>query len=83
MTVPDLVASVGVTLLLAAFALNLLGSLGRGSRLYQALNLVGAGMAAWAAWRIGFVPFVVLEGSWALVALAGLLGWGTSVKGEP
>jgi len=83
MTVPDLVASVGVTLLLAAFALNLLGSLGRGSRPYQALNLVGAGMAAWAAWRIGFVPFVVLEGSWALVALAGLLGWGTSVKGEP
>jgi hypothetical protein len=83
MTVPDLVASVGVTLLLAAFALNLLASLGRGSRLYQGLNLVGAGMAAWAAWRIGFVPFVVLEGSWALVALAGLLGLGTSVKGEP
>ena len=75
MPVPDLVASIGVTLLLAAFVLNLFGVLPRERRLYQGLNLVGAGMAAWAAWRIGFVPFVVLEGCWALVALLALLGW--------
>lgn len=72
---PDLVASIGVALLLAAFALNLFGALPRRSRLYQGLNLLGAGLAAWAAWRIGFVPFVVLEGCWAAVALLGLLGW--------
>jgi hypothetical protein len=75
MPVPDLVASIGVTLLLAAFVLNLFGVLPRERTLYQGLNLVGAGMAAWAAWRIGFVPFVVLEGCWALVALLALLGW--------
>ncbi|MEZ5332413.1 MAG: hypothetical protein R2991_10260 [Thermoanaerobaculia bacterium] len=69
----DVVASIGVTLLLAAFALNLFGALPRASRAYQALNLLGAGMAAWAAWHIGFLPFVILEGSWAAVALVGLL----------
>jgi hypothetical protein len=71
--VADLVASIGVALLLAAFTLNLFGALPRESRIYYGLNVVGAGMAAWAAWRIGFVPFVVLEGIWAAAALVGLL----------
>jgi len=35
--------------------------------------LLGAGLACYASWRIDFLPFVVLEGTWALVALAALL----------
>lgn len=73
MTVPEAIASAGVALLLLAFLLNLVGMLGRRSRRYAALNAVGAGMACYASVLIGFVPFVVLEGSWCLVAVAALL----------
>lgn len=69
------VGSIGVGLLLSAFALNLTGRLTRRSRTYHALNAVGAALAALASWSLGFVPFVVLEGTWCLVATAALLGW--------
>jgi len=69
----DAIGSAGVALLLLAFALNLAGRLEAASRLYQGMNLLGAGLACWASWRIGFWPFVVLEGTWAAVAASALL----------
>lgn len=69
MTVADGVGSLGVALLLVAFALNLSGRLDRRSRLYQGINGIGAGLACYASWLIGFLPFVVLEGVWAAVAV--------------
>ena len=68
MTLSDAVGSTGVALLLAAFFLNQFGWLETTTRAYPALNLVGAGLSCWASWLIGFTPFVVLEGTWALVA---------------
>ena len=62
----------GVAILLAAFLLNLAGRLPAASPPYLALNLVGAALAAWSAWMISFLPFVLLEGTWALVAAVGL-----------
>lgn len=73
MSPADWLGSVGVGLLLLAFLLNLLGRAGRGSRLYQALNAIGAGLACWAAYLIGFLPFVILEGTWSVVAAVTLL----------
>lgn len=73
MTLAETLGSIGVALLLAAFALNLTGRLDRRSRLYQSINCAGAGLACYASWLIGFFPFVVLEGVWALVATAALL----------
>jgi hypothetical protein len=67
------IGSLGVALLLVAFALQLAGAIGRQSRLYSALNALGAGLACWASWQIGFLPFVLLEGLWSLVALVALL----------
>lgn len=72
MSLADWIGSLGVALLLAAFGLNAFGRLSQGTRSYQALNLVGAGLAAWASWQIRFWPFVVLEGAWAAVALVAL-----------
>lgn len=69
----DWLGAAGVGLLLLAFAANLLGRLPHGSRAYQGLNALGAAMACTAAALIGFIPFVVLEGTWALVALVALL----------
>ena len=73
MTASEWVGSLGVVLLLLAFALNLFGRLSRESRRYQGLNALGATLACYASWRIDFLPFVVLEGVWALVALTALL----------
>ncbi len=73
MTLAEAIGSLGVALLLVAFALNLFGVLGRRSRAYQSINGLGAGLACYASWLIGFVPFVILEGVWALVAVSALV----------
>jgi hypothetical protein len=67
------VGFVGVALLLAAFLLNLFKLLRSDGQLYMGLNLVGAGLACYSSYLINFMPFVILEGVWALVALGGLL----------
>ena len=72
MTLADWIGSLGVALLLLAFFANAIGRLGATSQAYHALNAVGAALAAWASWQIGFLPFVVLEGTWCLVALVAL-----------
>lgn len=74
MSIETLVGSAGVSILLAAFALNLLGRLSATSRLYQMLNAVGAALACAASAMIWYPPFVVLEFVWFCVALLALLG---------
>lgn len=70
---PTVVGSLGVGLLLVAFFANLFGRLDARRALYPAMNLVGGGLSCWASWLIDYLPFVVLEGTWALVAAAALL----------
>jgi len=68
-----LIGSAGVALLLLAFLLQLMRVLRADGALYAALNLVGAALACYASYLIGFKPFVVLEGSWAFVAAVALV----------
>ena len=68
-----LIGSVGGTLLLIAFFLNLVRRLRQDSLAYITMNMFGAGLAGYASWLIGFLPFVVLEGTWCLVATVALL----------
>lgn len=63
----------GVSLLLAAFFLNLWKLMKPEGHPYILLNLCGASMSGFASYLVKFMPFVLLEGVWALVALAGLL----------
>jgi hypothetical protein len=72
MSMSEIVASIGVAILLAAFFLNLFRFLPAASRTYALMNLVGAGLSCYASWLIGFAPFIVLEGTWAVVAAAAL-----------
>jgi hypothetical protein len=72
MTFAEAVGSIGVFLLLVAFFMNLIGALEATTPAYIALNLFGAGLACYASYLIGFLPFVVLEGTWALVAALAL-----------
>jgi len=73
MSAPDAIGSVGVTLLLVAFVLNVFGVLQREARSYQLLNAVGGTLAGYASYLIGFFPFVILEGTWSVVAIVALL----------
>jgi len=68
----EIIGSVGVAILLGAFFANLMGWLNTRSRVYFSMNAVGAAIAAYASWGIGFMPFVVLEGTWSVVAFISL-----------
>jgi hypothetical protein len=68
-----LVGTAGVSLLLLAFFLNLFGFVSQKSSAYILLNIIGAGLAGCASWMIGFIPFVVLEATWMLVSVVGLV----------
>ncbi|MBV8389405.1 MAG: hypothetical protein JO080_06370 [Mucilaginibacter sp.] len=72
MKVSDIIASIGVIILLIAFLLNLYKKLPAENKIYSLLNFVGAGICCFASWMVSFYPFVILEGVWAFVALVSL-----------
>jgi hypothetical protein len=67
-----LIGFVGVALLLVAFLFNMFRLLRSDGHLYMSLNLVGAALACYSSYLISFIPFVVLEGVWAVAALAAI-----------
>jgi hypothetical protein len=72
LSLPELVGFVGVAILLIAFFFNLFRWLAADSWQYLALNLIGAVLACASSYLIDFLPFVLLEGTWALVAACAL-----------
>jgi hypothetical protein len=73
MSLSNIIGSLGVTLLLIAFLLNLFRYIGQESRIYIFLNILGAGLSCYASILIAYWPFVVLEGAWCLVAVIALV----------
>lgn len=73
MSTSDLIGFVGVTILLIAFLLNLSGKFPSNTALYSVLNIIGAGLACLASILISYLPFIILEGSWTLVAIISLI----------
>lgn len=72
MDIATFIGSIGVSLLLLAFFLNLCRFVRAEGYPYLVMNVAGGGLACYSSWLIGFMPFVVLEGTWALVAVVGL-----------
>jgi hypothetical protein len=68
-----IIGSLGVTLLLLAFFLNTFKFISQQSMLYILLNIVGAALSCYASFLIDFLPFVILEATWCLVALVALV----------
>ena len=68
-----IVGFIGVGLLLLAFFLNLFKILMQDNKTYVIMNILGAGLACYTSILIGFIPFVILEGTWAIVAVIGLI----------
>lgn len=73
MSPSDIIATIGVCILLLAFGLNAIGKWRSSHWPYLSFNFVGAAFAALSAWMIAFYPFVILEGTWALVSLVVLI----------
>ena len=73
MTIENIINSVGVFLILLAFFLLTTGKMKPDNRLYLLMNLFGACLACIGSWLIHAIPFVILEGTWACVALFGLV----------
>jgi len=72
MTLSDTLGSIGVSLLLIAFLLNLRNLVAPNNRGYIILNILGAGLCGISAYLISFYPFVILETVWVVAAFSSL-----------
>lgn len=73
MTATDWTGTVGVTMLLLAFFLNLRNLISKDSFTYLFMNLFGAGLACLASVLLNYWPFIILEASWTAVSAFGLI----------
>jgi hypothetical protein len=69
MATSDLIATIGVSILLLAFFLQAKNIIQVEGYLYNVLNFIGAAIAGYGSWLVKFMPFVVLETVWCIVAL--------------
>lgn len=72
-TLVTIYGSFGLSLLLIAFVLNLIGKLRKESIFYNLLNAVGGITLAHYAFLINATVFLVLEGIWGLFGIYGLI----------
>ncbi len=73
MTYNDLIGTIGVAIILLAYFLNTAKLLPKDGKAYYVLNIIGAALAAYASFLIDYMPFVILEGTWTLVSIYGLM----------
>jgi hypothetical protein len=72
MSLADTLATIGVAILLGAFALNSRKVLTADSRWYNLLTVTGAVVCGYSAYLVEFYPFVAPETQWAAFALISL-----------
>lgn len=76
----DWIGFAGVFQILLAYVLNLSGKVNKEHLAFILLNLVGAGLACFASVLMRYLPFVILEGIWALVSLFALIKYKSQVQ---
>ena len=73
MNLIDWIGFIGVFQILLAYVLNVSGKLNKDDLAFILLNLLGAGLACLASVLMKYLPFIILEGTWALVSLVALI----------
>ena len=73
MNYSDVIGFIGVFITLLAYFLIIFNFISKDGRLFYLMNIVGAGLACYASILIVYWPFVVLEGTWTLISIAGLV----------
>lgn len=72
MNFTDWLGFIGVALILLAYILNVTNKVTNTSYIFIILNLIGASIACVASILLEYMPFVLLEGIWALISLISL-----------
>nr|WP_220184289.1 hypothetical protein [Cylindrospermopsis raciborskii] len=67
----DIIGTIGVGLILVAYALSLFSLIAKEGKLFFVLNIIGSALACYASVLIEYVPFIVLEGVWCIVSVIG------------
>ena len=81
MSLTDAAGLLGVLLILAAYAGAAMGRLDANRPISLTCNLIGASLILWSLLTDDFnLSATVMEGAWALVALAGLVKWAWSAR---
>ena len=73
MNVNDIIGTIGVGLILIAYFLNIFSWIKKDGILFYLMNIIGASIACFTSYLIHYIPFVILEGTWAFVSIIGLL----------
>ena len=73
MTYNDIIGTIGVALILIAYFLNTEALIPINGKFFYVINIIGAALACYASYLISYWPFVILEGTWTLVSLYGLM----------
>ena len=69
----DWLGFVGVFQILLAYFLNVTKKVNTNNLVFILLNLVGASFACFASILLSYVPFIILEGIWAVVSFYSLI----------
>ncbi|MEY2917781.1 MAG: hypothetical protein RIS73_1495 [Bacteroidota bacterium] len=69
----DIIGTIGVGMILLAYVCNTFSLIDGKSKIFFLLNIAGAGLACYASWLINYWPFVILEGTWFIVSVFGLI----------
>ncbi len=69
----DIIGTVGVGLILMAYFLSTAKLMEGNGKSYYVINVIGAALACYASFLITYWPFVILEGTWTLVSIYGLM----------
>ena len=72
MSTIDWIGFAGVFLILLAYILNIAGKITNKNLGFILLNLIGACLACLASVLMKYLPFIILEGVWALASLFSL-----------
>jgi hypothetical protein len=73
MSTSDWIGAIGVAITLVAYFCMSFKWMSAHGRIFFLLNTIGAALTCFASYLISYWPFFVLEGTWAVVSLIGLL----------